>query len=539
MTKAKQRITSVLLILTLVMTMFTMSTMPASAATQKIKLTAKAAGQTQAVLTWNKISKPYNGYAVFRDGKVIKHLSKTATKYTDKKLAAGSTHTYQIKSYKATKKTQWYNKKTKKWQTSKPVKKYRGASKKVTVYSYKTQSNIVRIKTQLPSYTITFIDGTDDSVIKKVTAKKGTNVKPPAAPDHDGYTFTGWDSKLYNKISANRKITALYAKNAYTVFFIDSVTGDTISTETVEHEGTVEFPEAPYHDGYEFTGWSAEETAPVTSDTTITANYSKTINEYTVTFTDGLTGQEITHMTVTEGNDAVPPVPPVHEGYTFTGWDSADYQNVQASAAITALYTETVVEPPVVEPETTYTYKFVDSITGATITEGEIAEHGRLTRPAAPAHDGLTFTGWDVSDESMNDVTQNLVINTIYEERQPQTFTVTFVNSVTKESVQQTVSEGESATPPEEPAELGREYTNKANFKYYFTGWNSEDHKNVKHDATITTVYSYEELYCITFYDELDSLEHEWDVSSYYRKGTPIQSIPKPELNSHTVFWSI
>ena len=113
MSNIKRRTMSALLVLSLVFTMFAVNTVPTHAATKTLKLKASASGQTQAVLTWNKISKPYSGYAVFRDGRIVKYFGKGTTKFTDSGLASGSAYSYQIKSYKKTK--QYYNSKKKKW----------------------------------------------------------------------------------------------------------------------------------------------------------------------------------------------------------------------------------------------------------------------------------------------------------------------------------------------------------------------------------------------------------------------------------------
>ena len=104
---------------------------------KNITLQVAASGQTQAVLRWNKIKSPSKGYAVFRDGEPVKHFNTKKITFTDNELKAGTSYTYQIKTY--TKKTvkMWFNKKTEKWQKKKPAKKYRGKSKKQAVYTYK------------------------------------------------------------------------------------------------------------------------------------------------------------------------------------------------------------------------------------------------------------------------------------------------------------------------------------------------------------------------------------------------------------------
>ncbi|MBR6799250.1 MAG: hypothetical protein IKM63_04185 [Firmicutes bacterium] len=114
---------------------------------KNITLQAAVSGQTQAVLKWNKIKSPSKGYAVFRDGQAVAHFNTKKIAFTDNNLEAGTSYTYQIKTY--TKKTvkMWFNKKTEKWQKKKPAKKYRGKSRKEAVYTYKKKSNAVTIHT--------------------------------------------------------------------------------------------------------------------------------------------------------------------------------------------------------------------------------------------------------------------------------------------------------------------------------------------------------------------------------------------------------
>ena len=72
---------------------------------------------------------------------------------------------------------------------------------------------------------------------------------------------------------------------------------------------------------------------PYTIQTTVT---------YTVTFVDGLTDEVITTVEVEEGTAATAPEPPVHEGYTFTGWD-VDFSSVTSDMKVVALYEQNPV----------------------------------------------------------------------------------------------------------------------------------------------------------------------------------------------------
>ena len=65
---------------------------------------------------------------------------------------------------------------------------------------------------EAPEFTVTFVDGSNDAVISSMTVEAGTVLDPadfPEAPAHEGLEFTGWD---YNNapIYADTTITAQY-----------------------------------------------------------------------------------------------------------------------------------------------------------------------------------------------------------------------------------------------------------------------------------------------------------------------------------------
>ncbi len=120
----------------------------------------------------------------------------------------------------------------------------------------------------------------------------------------------------------------------YTVTFVDGLTDETIDTQIVVAGEDAVAPEAPVHEGYTFVEWDTDFTN-VQSDLTVTAVYA--INEYTVTFVDGLTGETIDTQTVEHGADAVEPAVPEHVGYHFVEWD-VEFTNVTSDLTVTALY---------------------------------------------------------------------------------------------------------------------------------------------------------------------------------------------------------
>lgn len=63
-------------------------------------------------------------------------------------------------------------------------------------------------------YTVLFIDPLDnDRVIEEYeNVAHGKKVTPPAAPEHEGYTFVGWDSDAYLNVTDDLVIKAVYEK---------------------------------------------------------------------------------------------------------------------------------------------------------------------------------------------------------------------------------------------------------------------------------------------------------------------------------------
>jgi|GEM_PF-1147793 len=59
------------------------------------------------------------------------------------------------------------------------------------------------------TYTVTFVDGATNEIIKTETVKKGENATAPTVPSHLGWTFTGWD-KSFTNVQSDLVVTAQY-----------------------------------------------------------------------------------------------------------------------------------------------------------------------------------------------------------------------------------------------------------------------------------------------------------------------------------------
>ena len=121
------------------------------------------------------------------------------------------------------------------------------------------------------TYTVTFEDY-DGTVLGTDRVSYGGSADAPDDPDREGYNFTGWD-RDFDVVRTNMTVTATYAIRTFTVTFED-YDGTVLSTDTVNWNTAATPPADPERDGYTFTGWDADFSA-VTANMTVTAQYSE------------------------------------------------------------------------------------------------------------------------------------------------------------------------------------------------------------------------------------------------------------------------
>ena len=181
----------------------------------------------------------------------------------------------------------------------------------------------------------------------------------------------------------------------YKITFVSE--GEVFHSYEAEEGSTISFPnESPknYEDGsyvYEFAGWSLTENGNIveaggklTGNVTYYAVFNATnkedlIPKYTVIFVDGLTGETIDTVSVKKGGSAKAPKAPVHEDYTFTGWDR-DFDNISSRTEVVAEYERN---------EYTFTIINLDATKSEKVLYGDEISPG-----AASTVYGLTFDGW-------------------------------------------------------------------------------------------------------------------------------------------------
>jgi len=246
-------------------------------------------------------------------------------------------------------------------------------------------------------YTVTFYNYDDTSLQSSVWEKgaipaySGTPTKPADA--QYTYTFNGW-SPAISSVTANATYTAQYSStiNNYTVTVVKnvddygSISGTEIasvpygSTITVEGNtftvngttvtATPETSDAQYT--YTFDGWT---NAPgtVTGDVTITANFTRTINTYTVLWknADGTTletDENVPYGTTPTYDGATPTKATDEEyAYTFDSWSPA-VSAINGNTEYTATYSMTPVVASVTISDATTYYTTFDAAWSAVNT---------------------------------------------------------------------------------------------------------------------------------------------------------------------------
>lgn len=327
------------------------------------------------------------------------------------------------------------------------------------------QDSTISVTFAIYTYTVTFADGLDGQIFARQVVEYGENATMPALqPHHEGYHFTGWDHDG-SAITADRTITAQYARNVYTVVFLHP-DGTELSRQSVSHGQAAVPPEAPDWEGHTFAGWSGD-TSCVVGDMTVTALY--TTNSYTVFFTDW-DGTVLKTQEVPYGEGAQAPEAPTREGHAFLGW-STDFSCVTASLIVRAQY-----------EKNRYTVRFVD-FDGRELSVQTVAWGEAATAPEEPVREGYTFLGWDTAFTA---VTQELQITAQYEIN---VYTVRFVDFDGRELSVQTVEWGQAAAAPEEPSREG----------HTFAGWD-RDFAAVTEDLTVTAQYR-KNTYTVRFVD--------------------------------------
>ena len=304
---------------------------------------------------------------------------------------------------------------------------------------------------QTVAYTVTYTDGVEDEEVfaDEVHENLSSGVATPAfsggTPTRTGYVFKGWNPEVAATVTGNATYVATWGEDKnnngiddneetkYTVTYTDGVDGEEVFADQVYGNllpgvDTPAFKGTPTREGYVFKGWNPAVAATVTGNATYVATWGEDKNnngiddneetKYTVTYTDGVDGEEVFADQV-YGN-LLPGVDtpafkgtPTREGYVFKGWNPAVAATVTGNATYVARWGEDKNNNGIADDEETkYTVRYTDGVDGKEVFADQV--YGNLLSGVAtpafegtPTREGYVFKGWKpaVAEKVTGDVT--------------------------------------------------------------------------------------------------------------------------------------
>ena len=168
------------------------------------------------------------------------------------------------------------------------------------------------------------IDGnTADVVVETVY---GQQIKAPADPVKEGYTFTGWSPMVGMMDSEPQEYVATWEATTYYATYI--VEGEEYEVYDIPYGLDVEIPLEPVLPGYNFVGWDSEIPATMPAgDLTFTAVFEKKDITLTLELDGGNYDGNTDDIVITGkyGDDVAAPEADKlkKQGYVFGGWEPA------------------------------------------------------------------------------------------------------------------------------------------------------------------------------------------------------------------------
>lgn len=344
-------------------------------------------------------------------------------------------------------------------------------------------------------------DGTTLSTLTveegEVPVYAGETPTKAATPQYT-FTFAGWkdaDGVVHSgalpAATANATYTAAFTQTgrSYTVTW--SVNGTTTSKTlaygaAVAYEGTAPTKENTAQYTYTFAGWNdgektygpAETLPTVSKDVTYTAEFSSTVNSYTVTWH---VGSETSTSSVEYGAKAVyggaapTKTPTASTVYTFAGWAKTENGTVLDDAGLTVT-DDLTLYAVFTEAARKYTVKFVDE-NGTTELFTAQFEYNTVpafsgTAPAkqATAQYSYTFAGWLDEEETLYGPS-----DTLPQVHGEMTFKAKYTSTVNKYTVTWSINGTETEAQFEYGATPAYEGTpakpDTPEYSYTFDGW--------------------------------------------------------------------
>ncbi|MBO5789342.1 MAG: InlB B-repeat-containing protein, partial [Clostridia bacterium] len=138
----------------------------------------------------------------------------------------------------------------------------------------KSDLTVTALYKEVAIFTVTFYEKDGTTIISSVKVNDGEGAVAPTAPQISGMMFVGW-SVDFSVVTEDLDVIALYT-DAHTVTFVGK-DGSVIDVVMVLDGEAAVAPAAPEVEGYRFTGWDVA-FDEVKSDLTVTALYKETVD---------------------------------------------------------------------------------------------------------------------------------------------------------------------------------------------------------------------------------------------------------------------
>lgn len=393
------------------------------------------------------------------------------------------------------------------------------------------------------SYTVTFYSEDGSTVLDTATVEYGSNAEysksTPVKNPTEAYTYvfekwvtepSGEVTDDLSNVTGDRAVYASFKSfiRKVTVYIVSNnpdygtistsvlnnvpygsaiiVSGNTISIngETV----TAQANTATTKYTYLFANWSTD--ATVGHDTIITANFEQSVNQFTVTWTNGDEVLEVDDNVdfgaMPVYNGAIPTKDADAEYiYTFSGW----------SPTVSAVTGDITYVAQFSKEDNTYTVTFYDedgtTILGVAVVKYDTAAtYPNATPVKKPTVEiAYAFDKWVTSvngseEADLTHITSNVDVYAKYTS-ETRKYTVTFCDWNGSVLDEQSIAYGQAATAPEDPYRVD----------YRFDGWDAS-FDNIVADTRITATYVRQYLVMFVDYDystiDIQFIDHGTDA---------------------------
>ena len=349
------------------------------------------------------------------------------------------------------------------------------------------------------TYKLTYkIDGEADHIEEVTYGTPLTQTSPYAAPEKEGYEFSGWTGLPETMPAHDVEVTGNYNICSYKLTYM--LDGEVYKTYELEYNSSI----TPLGDpaekvGYTFSGWSDIPATMPAHDVEVTGTF--TVNKYKLIYQ--VDGEDYQTFELDYGTAITPLEKPTKEGYTFSGWSEIPETMPAHDTYVNGYFTIN-------------TYKLQFYVDEELIGEVEVEYGASITTEMCPepTKEGYTFAGWSETPETMP----------AHDVKVTGTFTVNkykLIYQVDDEDYQTVELEyGATITPLEEPTKEG----------YTFSGWSDTPETMPACDMEVKGYFTIN-IYKLQFYVD-EELIGETDVQ--YGASITTEMCPEPMKEGYT-----